>query len=92
MPTLKLWSYEAAKAKDAGMARHFGQVSRQQVAAFRKAGGRILFGTDVGYMSDFDPTEEYAQLAESGVGASATRSSRAAIVSPVIARMKPPLA
>ena len=31
--------------------------------AYAKAGGQILFGTDVGYMSDYDPTEEYRLMA-----------------------------
>jgi imidazolonepropionase-like amidohydrolase len=31
----------------------------EQVRAYAKAGGQILFGTDVGYMSVYDPTEEY---------------------------------
>lgn len=69
IPTLQLWGYEAAKANDPGMAQHFAEVSQQQVAAFRAAGGRILFGTDVGYMTDFDPTEEYVQMAAAGMSA-----------------------
>ena len=35
----------------------------EQVRAYAKAGGQILFGTDVGYMSDYDPTEEYRLMA-----------------------------
>ena len=69
VPTLKLWAWEAAKTDDSGMARQFAQVSQQQVAAFRHARGRILFGTDVGYMTDFDPTEEYRHMKESGMSA-----------------------
>ncbi len=34
-----------------------------QVKAFAAAGGQVLFGTDVGYMSDYDPSEEYRLLA-----------------------------
>ena len=30
---------------------------------FAAAGGQVLFGTDVGYMTDYDPTDEYAYLA-----------------------------
>lgn len=29
-------------------------------------GGMILFGTDVGYMNDYDPSDEYALMAEAG--------------------------
>ncbi len=71
IPTFKLWVYESAKANDPGMAQHFARVSQQQVAAFRKAGGAILFGTDVGYMTDYDPTEEYVQMAAAGMSADA---------------------
>jgi imidazolonepropionase-like amidohydrolase len=27
----------------------------------------VLFGTDVGYMTDYDPAEEYALMAEAGL-------------------------
>lgn len=67
VPTLKLWRYELAKENDPQTAQHFAEVSQQQVAAFHTAGGRILFGTDVGYMTDFDPTEEYLQMAAAGM-------------------------
>ena len=35
----------------------------QQVKVYSKAGGQILFGTDVGYTDAFDTTKEYRQLA-----------------------------
>lgn len=63
VPTLKLWPYEAHKAKlpsrvvDLGL----GDVVRQ-VRDFAAAGGQVLFGTDVGYMSDYDPTDEYIYM------------------------------
>ena len=38
-----------------------------QLAAFVKAGGDVLFGTDVGYMAEYDPTEEYALMARAGM-------------------------
>lgn len=63
VPTLKLWPYEAHKANspshvvDLGL----GDVVRQ-VRDFAAAGGQVLFGTDVGYMSDYDPTDEYIYM------------------------------
>ena len=69
VPTLKLWPYELAQANDPAMLERFVEVSQQQVAAFRAAGGRVLFGTDVGYMRDFDPAEEYVQMAAAGMSA-----------------------
>ena len=38
------------------------------VRYYAAAGGQILFGTDVGYLSDFDPAEEYALMAAAGMG------------------------
>jgi imidazolonepropionase-like amidohydrolase len=35
----------------------------EQVRVYSRAGGQILFGTDVGYMADYDPTEEFRLMA-----------------------------
>jgi len=69
VPTLKLWRYELERAglpseAVAGRIR----VAQEQVRSFAAQGGQILFGTDVGYMRDFDPTEEYVFLSEAGLG------------------------
>jgi hypothetical protein len=63
IPTLTLFEVEAKK---------FGESEQdlkgdldagvQQVSAYSKAGGEILFGTDVGYTDAYDTTEEYRQL------------------------------
>jgi imidazolonepropionase-like amidohydrolase len=63
IPTLTLFEVEAKK---------FGESSQelkadldagvQQVSAYSKAGGQILFGTDVGYTDAYDTSEEYRQL------------------------------
>jgi len=59
IPTLKLWQYEVRRlglpAARAELAR---LNSAAQLKAFADAGGQLLFGTDVGYMSDYDPTDE----------------------------------
>jgi imidazolonepropionase-like amidohydrolase len=39
----------------------------QQVKAYADLGGRILFGTDVGYLTDYDPTAEYQLLSKAGL-------------------------
>lgn len=68
VPTLKLMPSELAKehvpaaAADpliAGVVEH--------VRAFHAAGGTLMFGTDVGYMHDPDPTDEYRLLARAGL-------------------------
>lgn len=39
-----------------------------EVRDFSRAGGQILFGTDVGYLTDYDPAEEYTLMAAAGLG------------------------
>lgn len=39
----------------------------KEVGDFFLAGGQILFGTDVGYMRDYDPTDEYDCMAQAGL-------------------------
>jgi imidazolonepropionase-like amidohydrolase len=41
--------------------------SQAQLRAFADAGGQVLFGTDVGYMTDFDPTDEYVFMQQAGL-------------------------
>jgi imidazolonepropionase-like amidohydrolase len=51
------------------------RAAEQQVRAFATYGGRILFGTDVGYLSRYDPTREYELMAQAGLDFSAILSS-----------------
>jgi imidazolonepropionase-like amidohydrolase len=68
IPTLKLWHYELDKAKvPANIQETIVGDAEKQLKAFADAGGQVLFGTDVGYMSDFDPTDEYALMAQTGL-------------------------
>ena len=67
-PTLKLWRYELAKGnvpETAEKALVAGALA--QLKAFSDAGGDVLFGTDVGYMTDADPSDEYAMMANAGL-------------------------
>ena len=43
------------------------QDSVREFGRFAAAGGQVLFGTDVDYMEDSDPTEEYELLAQAGL-------------------------
>jgi imidazolonepropionase-like amidohydrolase len=69
VPTLKLWKYELERA---GLPAEFVaariRAAQDQVRAFSALDGQLLFGTDVGYMRDFDPSDEYRFLAEAGLG------------------------
>jgi imidazolonepropionase-like amidohydrolase len=38
-----------------------------EVRDFHRAGGQILFGTDVGFLTDYDPTVEYVLLESAGL-------------------------
>ncbi|HEX5129515.1 MAG TPA: amidohydrolase family protein [Usitatibacter sp.] len=68
IPTLKLLGYELRKeGVPADISARLIDVSVDQVKAFKAAGGEVLFGTDVGYMTDFDPAEEYVLLARAGL-------------------------
>ena len=68
IPTLQLWRFELTRAGVAPQAvESFQQIGVEQVRAFVEAGGEVLFGTDVGYMQDFDPTEEYLKMSQAGM-------------------------
>jgi imidazolonepropionase-like amidohydrolase len=64
VPTLQLFGYEM-KRENVGprLAGLAADDLVEQVRAYSKAGGQILFGTDVGYMADYDPAEEYRLMA-----------------------------
>jgi imidazolonepropionase-like amidohydrolase len=64
IPTLTLFEVELKRGQqtDEQELKRFMDTAVGQVAAYSKAGGQILFGTDVGYIDTFDTTEEYRQL------------------------------
>jgi imidazolonepropionase-like amidohydrolase len=66
IPTLKLWRYELRHDR-ASARNQFVGVAVAQLRAWRSKGGAVLFGTDVGYVNDYDPTEEYELMAEAGM-------------------------
>jgi imidazolonepropionase-like amidohydrolase len=67
-PTLTLWDEEAKKGNaspdniEKGMSR-----AAQQLEAFSRAGGQVLFGTDVGYIQQFDTSEEFKWMSRAGM-------------------------
>ena len=68
VPTLKLWSWELGRI---GLPRvvidKFEGRGVEQVRQLHVAGGELLFGTDVGYMIDFDTRREYELLERAGL-------------------------
>jgi imidazolonepropionase-like amidohydrolase len=64
IPTLTLFEVELKRDPhaDEQELKRFIDTAVGQVSAYSKAGGQILFGTDVGYIDVFDTTEEYRLL------------------------------
>ena len=64
IPTLTLFEVELKRGPhpDQQVLKRFLDTAVGQVAAYSKAGGQILFGTDVGYIDVFDTAEEYRLL------------------------------
>jgi imidazolonepropionase-like amidohydrolase len=68
IPTLALWPYEFRKVGlDAGLTARLMGNAAAQLKAVADEGGQVLFGTDVGYMTDYDPTEEYVLMQQAGL-------------------------
>jgi imidazolonepropionase-like amidohydrolase len=55
IPTLKLFSHDNAIAKIRGLDLRYHQL-----------GGRLVYGTDTGFLADYDQGEEFRQLAQAG--------------------------
>lgn len=45
----------------------FIRTPLEQLHAYSEAGGQIVFGTDLGFITDYDPTEEYLLMARAGM-------------------------
>ena len=68
VPTLKLWHFELDKAGvPAAAQQRLVAATQAQLKQYADAGGQVLFGTDVGYMSDDDPADEYRLMAGAGL-------------------------
>ena len=68
IPTLKLWRFELGrKGADRATIRRFLSVAIGQLHEYTERGGEILFGTDVGYMTDYDPADEYLYMQRAGM-------------------------
>ena len=68
IPTLKLWTFELTrKEADPATIQRFLSVAIGQLRAYAERGGEILFGTDVGYMTEYDPTDEYLYMQRAGM-------------------------
>ena len=61
IPTLKMFSTTVTKDP------HYMDPICAEVQQFHQLGGTLLFGTDVGYMTDYTTEEEFVQLGKSGL-------------------------
>ena len=66
IPTLHLWEYELRHDRSPVRAR-FTAIAIEQLERWNRVGGIVLFGTDVGYHSHYDPAAEYVLMAEAGM-------------------------
>jgi imidazolonepropionase-like amidohydrolase len=68
VPTVKLWRAELLReGVPEAQGREFQRIAADQLRAFARAGGEILFGTDVGYMQDDDTREEFELMSAAGL-------------------------
>ncbi len=79
-PTLTLWEIEAKNASPEELQKGMSRAA-QQLEVFARAGGQVLFGTDVGYIDQFDTSEEFKWMSRAGM--SFTRDSRFAHYEPL---------
>jgi imidazolonepropionase-like amidohydrolase len=56
IPTLKLFGGQS-----------FTKYIQAEVGTYARAGGQILFGTDVGFLTDYDTTDEFTLMAGAGL-------------------------
>jgi imidazolonepropionase-like amidohydrolase len=66
LPTLKLWRYETRDAP-ASRQQFLTDNGVAQLRSWLGVGGTVLFGTDVGYMQDYDTSEELALMGKAGM-------------------------
>ena len=64
VPTLKMFATTVTKNP------HYLNPIYEEVRQFHQAGGQLIFGTDVGYMTDYTTDDEFAALAQCGLTAS----------------------
>lgn len=68
IPTLKLWKWSLQNEKQPQQKiDEFVAVAIEQLRAYHAAGGKVLFGTDIGFMDDYNPTDEYLSMQKAGM-------------------------
>ncbi|HVI44242.1 MAG TPA: amidohydrolase family protein [Chitinophaga sp.] len=67
IPTLKLFKWELERNKVNVDDNPLMATALQQLSIYLKEGGEILFGTDVGYVTDYSTSGEFAFLSQAGM-------------------------
>ena len=67
IPTLTLWDVESKNEPREEFEKGMNAVVLPQLRAYSEAGGQILFGTDVGYIEQFDTSEEFLWMSRAGM-------------------------
>lgn len=65
-PTLTLWEVESPNASPEELEKGMSRAA-QQLGAFYHAGGQVLFGTDIGFIQQFDTSEEFKWMSRAGM-------------------------
>jgi imidazolonepropionase-like amidohydrolase len=66
IPTLELWRHELRNDRTS-QREQFVASGVAQLRTWVASDGVVLFGTDVGYMDDYDTSEEFALMGEAGM-------------------------
>jgi imidazolonepropionase-like amidohydrolase len=68
IPTLTLFDFEARRSQRTDQERE-AWVDKMvaKLGAYSKAGGEVLFGTDIGYTDHFDTTPEFTLMSRAGL-------------------------
>ena len=68
IPTLTLWDFEARKVQGTDQEREVWiDKMVAELGGYSKAGGEVLFGTDIGYTDHFDTTLEFTLMSRAGM-------------------------
>lgn len=67
IPTLTLWHVESKNDTPEEFEKAMDTVVLPELRAYFTAGGQILFGTDVGYIQQFDTSEEFMWMSRAGM-------------------------
>jgi len=68
IPTLSLFTkLGRSLGMPAPRIESFISTPLEQLRAYSKAGGRVAFGTDLGFIADYDPAEEYLLMTRAGM-------------------------